>query len=237
MYGKEANLPLELWRLVLSYLGVLDLCRCAQVCKEWRELVKSLDSTRWKELFLATKKWKHPNWPNYTHREPFSWKDTYKRHHIASKQWINRSMEVRCAPLLHVFRKRVERRVKHVGLAEEFSTLRSAIAAAAPFDCIVLHGNNYEDQRVLNLKFPIEICGDGELGEVILQMPIEQQTSTSRIHNIVLQPSLLLVQASLPVIIKVSEKWHRGIFRRLLQIYFQVTLGCRSSKMDVARVF
>lgn len=204
MPEREVSLPLELWRLILSYLSVLDLCRCAQVCQEWRALVKSLDSTRWKELFLASKKWKHPNWPNYTNREPYSWKETYKLHHMAAKQWINRSIEIRCSPFFHAFGRRHERRVKHVGCSEQFTALKSAIAAASPFDCIVLHCGIYDDQRVLSLKFPIEICGEGDLRDVVLQMPIEQQASTLRIQNLVLQPGLLRAQTSLPVIVKVG---------------------------------
>lgn len=207
MPEKEALLPLELWRVILNHLSVRDLCRCSQVCQEWRELVKSLDSTRWKELFLASKRWKHPNWPNYTQKEPSSWKDTYKVHHLASKQWVNRSVEVRCAPCLYLFRRRLERRrVLRVGAGREFQTIKSAIASASPFDYILLQPGVYDEQHVLSLKFPIEICGEGELGDVVVQIAIEQQASTTRIQNIILQPGPQRSQTSLPVILKVWWK-------------------------------
>lgn len=206
MPEKEALLPLELWRVILTHLSVRDLCRCSQVCLEWRELVKSLDSTRWKELFLSSKRWKHPNWPNYSQKEPSSWKDTYKVHHMASKQWVNRSVEVRCAPCLYLFRRRLERRrVVRVGPGREFLTIKSAIASAAPFDCILLHPGVYDEQHVLSVKFPIELCGEGQLGDVLLQIPIEQQASTTRIQNIILQPGVQRSQNSFPVILKVRE--------------------------------
>ena len=207
MPEKEALLPLELWRVILNHLSVRDLCRCSQVCQEWRELVKSLDSTRWKELFLASKRWKHPNWPNYTQKEPSSWKDTYKLHYLASKQWVNRSVEVRCAPCLYLFRRRLDRRrVLRVGAGREFQTIKSAIAAASPFDCILLQPGVYDEQHVLSLKFPVELCGEGELGDVLVQIAIEQQASTTRIQNIILQPGVQRSQTSLPVILKVSWK-------------------------------
>ncbi|XP_068736044.1 F-box only protein 10-like [Montipora capricornis] len=205
MPEKESLLPLELWRVILKHLSVRDLCRCSQVCQEWRELVKSLDSTRWKELFLASKRWKHPNWPNYTQKEPSSWKDTYKMHYLASKQWVNHSVEVRCAPCVYLFKRKLERRrVLRVGPGREFHTIKSAISAAAPFDCIVLQPGVYDEQHVLSVKFPIEVCGEGELGDVLVQIAIEQQASSLRIQNIILQPGPQRSQTSLPVILKVG---------------------------------
>ncbi|XP_015776225.1 PREDICTED: F-box only protein 10-like [Acropora digitifera] len=205
MPEKESLLPQELWRVILNHLSVRDLCRCSQVCQEWRELVKSLDSTRWKELFLASKRWKHPNWPNYTQKEPSSWKDTYKIHYLASKQWVNHSVEVRCAPCAYLFRRRLEhRRVLRVGQGRVFRTIKSAISAAAPFDCIMLQTGAYEEQHVLSVKFPVEICGEGELGDVLVQIAVEQQASSLRIQNLILQPGPQRSQTSLPTILKVS---------------------------------
>ena len=63
----------------------------------------------------------------------------------------------------------------------------------------------YDEQHVLSVKFPIEICGEGQLGDVHLQIPIEQQASTTRIQNIILQPGVQRSQNPLPVILKVSE--------------------------------
>ena len=169
--------------------------------------MKSLDATRWKELFLSSKKWKHPNWPNYTQKEPSSWKDTYKFHHIASKQWVNRSIEVRCSPCLYLFRRRLERqRLQKVGPGKEFMTIKSAVAFASPFDCVLVYPGVYEEQHVLSLKFPIEFCGKGDLGDVVLQIPIEQQATTARFHNLVIQPGAQRSQNSLPVIFKV--RWN-----------------------------
>lgn len=205
MPEKEVTLPLELWRLVLSYLSVADLCRCSQVCKEWRELVKSLDSTRWKTLFLAAKKWRHPNWPNTTEKEPSSWKSTYKAHHIASQQWINRSIDVRCSPFFIALRRRPEKVTLHVGPGKKYSSIRDALSAASPFDRIVLHPGIYDEQHFLVLKFPIEIYGEGEIGDVVIQMTIEQQCSTARLVNVVVQPGTGMLVQNSPVIMKVGQ--------------------------------
>jgi len=45
------------------------------------------------------------------------------------------------------------------------------------------------------------------LGDVLLQIPIEQQASTTRIQNIILQPGVQRSQNSLPVILKVREMY------------------------------
>lgn len=198
-------MPLELWRLVLSYLSVADLCRCSQVCKEWRELVKSLDSTRWKSLFLAAKKWRHPNWPKSSKKDPSSWKNTYKAHHIASQQWINRSIDVRCSPFFIALRRRPEKAILHVGPGKKYSTIRDAMSAASPYDRIVLHPGIYDEQHFLVLKFPIEIYGEGEIGDVVIQMTIEQQCSTARLVNVLVQPGTGMLAQNSPVILKVGQ--------------------------------
>ena len=90
-----------------------------------------------------------------------------------------------------------------VGHGEDFLTIKSAISAASPFDCILIHSGVYDEQSVLSLKFPIEIVGADDLGQVVVQMPVEQQSSTARLVNLVLQPGILRSQTSLPVIIKV----------------------------------
>lgn len=47
------GLPFEVWRVVFSFLRAKELCACSQVCKDWRALVDSLDSTRWRKLYLS----------------------------------------------------------------------------------------------------------------------------------------------------------------------------------------
>lgn len=203
MPEKDCCLPLELWRVVLSYLSVVDLCRCAQVCKEWRELVKSLDSTRWKALFLTAEKWKHPNWPNSSRKDPSSWKKTYKVHHLASTQWINRSTDVKCSPFFISLRRKPERMILHVGQGRKYPTIRDALNVAAPFDRLILHPGVYDKQHFLVLKFPVEIYGEGDVGDVVLQMTVELQCSSARLVNVVVLPGTGMLVQNSPVIIKV----------------------------------
>eukprot|EP00794_Sanderia_malayensis_P012332 gene12332-13605_t len=188
------NIPLELWRVVFSYLSIQDLCRCCQICKDWNELVQSLDSTRWKELFLqqkSAKRWKHPNWPNSTHIDPKSWRTTYRIHSLASKQWMSTGIEVSCSlggGLLSMFRNKNQRKVIHVGPGRKYLTINRALSAAKAYDRIVLDPGHYQ-QFPLSLKFPIEIVGFGDPGKVGITMLIEHTAPTARIANVVLRPS------------------------------------------------
>ncbi len=191
---KVASFPLELWRVVFSYLSIQDLCRCCQTCKDWNELVQSLDSTRWKELFLQqkfAKRWKHPNWPNSTHIDPKSWRTTYRLHALASQQWLNNGIDVSCSfsgGILGMFRSKSQRKVINVGPGRKYFTINRALSAAKAFDRIILDPGHYQ-QFPLALKFPIEIIGTGDPGKVIITMLIEHTAPTARIANIMLKPS------------------------------------------------
>ena len=51
---KYENLLSEIWRIVFSFLKAKDLCRCQCVCKDWKTVVTSIDTTRWKKtVFIA----------------------------------------------------------------------------------------------------------------------------------------------------------------------------------------
>lgn len=191
-YG-QTSLPLELWRVVLSYLSVRDLCRCSQTCKDWNELVLSLDSTRWKELFLqqkSAKRWKHPNWPNSTHIDPKSWQKTYKIHSLAAKQWLKTSVDATCTfygGILGIFNGSKQRKIIHVGRDRKYFTINRALSAARPFDTIVLEPNHYQ-QFPLALKFPVEIVGTGDPSKVVIMMLIEHTAASARLANLMLKP-------------------------------------------------
>lgn len=56
--------------MVLAYLPLPELGRCSLVCRAWRELILSLDNTRWRELCLGLPECpRHPNWPRYCNRD------------------------------------------------------------------------------------------------------------------------------------------------------------------------
>ena len=192
--ASSSTLPLELWRVVLSYLSTRDLCRCSQTCRDWNELVNSLDSTRWRDLFLqqkSAKRWKHPNWPNATHIDPKSWQNTYKIHSLAARQWLRTSMEASCTfygGLFGIFRGPKQRKVIHVGRDRRYVTINRAISAARPFDTIVLEPNHYQ-QFPLALKFPVEIVGTGDPSKVVITMLIEHTATSARFANVMFKPS------------------------------------------------
>ena len=184
-----ATLPMELWRVILSYLPLPDLGRCCLVCHAWRELVLSLDNTRWKQLCLGCPECRHPNWPSQPHLEPASWREALKQHALASRTWTQNGVELQSSACLHLFRRRKDRRVLHVGVGCEFETLRGALAAASPYDRVVLHPGVYEEQAELALKVPVELVGLGQLGEVSLLVCVEQQCPTARLCNLVFMPA------------------------------------------------
>lgn len=181
------SLPVELWRLILAYLPLPDLGRCCQVCRAWRELVFSLDNTRWRQLCLCCPECRHPNWPNQPHLEPPSWREALKEHALATRTWTQNGPELQSSACLF-FRRRKDRRIWHVGPGCEFETLRGALGAAGPYDRVVLHPGVYEEQAELTIKVPVEMVGLGTLGEVALLVCVEQQCPTARLCNLVFMP-------------------------------------------------
>ncbi|XP_062243847.1 F-box only protein 10 [Platichthys flesus] len=182
------SLPVELWRVILAYLPLPDLGRCCQVCRAWRELILSLDNTRWRQLCLRCPECRHPNWPSQPHLEPPSWREALRQHALASRTWAQNGPELQSSTCLLFFRRRKDRRVWHVGPGCEFETLRGALGAAGPYDRVVLHPGVYEEQAELTLKVPVELVGLGRLGEVALLVCMEQQCPTARLCNLVFMP-------------------------------------------------
>ncbi|KAM9314656.1 F-box only protein 10 [Pholidichthys leucotaenia] len=182
------SLPLELWRVILAYLPLPDLGRSCQVCHAWRELVLSLDNTRWRQLCLSSPECRHPNWPSRPHLEPPSWREALKRHALATRTWTQNGPEVQSSACLLFFRRRKDRRVLHVGSGCEFETLRGALGVVGPYDRVVLHPGVYEEQAEVALKVPMELVGLGQLGEVSLLVCMEQQCPTARLCNLVFMP-------------------------------------------------
>uniref|UniRef100_A0A3Q3IJI6 F-box domain-containing protein n=1 Tax=Monopterus albus TaxID=43700 RepID=A0A3Q3IJI6_MONAL len=182
------SLPVELWRVILAYLPLPDLGRCCQVCRAWRELIFSLDNTRWKQLCLGCPECRHPNWPSQPHLEPASWREALKQHALATRTWTQNGSDLQSSACLLFFHRRKDRRIWHVGPGCEFETLRGALGAVGPYDRVVLHPGVYEEQAEVALKVPVELVGLGQLGEVALLVCIEQQCTTARLCNLVFMP-------------------------------------------------
>ncbi|NXL64807.1 FBX10 protein, partial [Chordeiles acutipennis] len=183
------RLPAELWRLVLTYLRLPDLGRCSLVCRAWYQLVLSLDKTRWRQLCLGCLQHRHPNWPNQPHVEPPSWREAFKQHFLASRIWTRNTQDLESSSCLSLFRRRKGRRRLCVGVGGEFGSLRAALAAASPYDCLVLLPGVHEEQGEVRLKVPVEVVGQGKLGDVALLASIDQHCPTARICNVVFMPS------------------------------------------------
>lgn len=199
---EASSLPAELWRLILAYLPLGDLGRCCLVCHAWRELVLSLDSTRWRQLCLGLREWRHPNWPRRPHLAPPSWREALRQQALASRTWTQNGAELHSSTCLHLFRRRKDRKVWHVGSVpgHGYETLRGALATAGPYDRLMLHPGIYEEQAEVTLKVPVEIVGMGKLGDVALLVSFDQQCPTARLCNLVLMPAWFS-----PVVYKVSE--------------------------------
>lgn len=75
-----------------------------------------------------------------------------------------------------------------MGPGFEFETLRGALGVAGPYDRLVLHPGVYEEQAEVALKVPVELVGQGRLGEVALLVCLEQQCPTARLCNLVFMP-------------------------------------------------
>ncbi|XP_065131039.2 F-box only protein 10 isoform X2 [Paramisgurnus dabryanus] len=195
-------LPVELWRLILAYLPLPDLGRCCLVCRAWRELILSLDSTRWRQLCLGCPECRHPNWPRRPHLPPPSWREALRHHALASRTWTQNGSELHSSACLHLFRRRKDRRVWHVGTMAGggYETLRGALAVAGPYDKLVLHAGVYEEQVEVALKVPVEIVGMGKLGDVSLLVCFDQQCPTARLCNLVFMPAWFS-----PVVYKTSS--------------------------------
>uniref|UniRef100_A0A8C1STE9 F-box protein 10 n=1 Tax=Cyprinus carpio TaxID=7962 RepID=A0A8C1STE9_CYPCA len=196
------SLPVELWRLILAYLPLPDLGRCCLVCRAWRELILSLDSTRWRQLCLGCPECRHPNWPRRPHLPPVSWREALHQHALASRTWTQNGSDLHSSACLHLFRRRKDRRVWHVGTVAGggYETLRGALAAAGPYDKLVLHAGVYEEQAEVSLKVPVEIVGMGKLGDVSLLVSFDQQCPTARLCNLVFMPAWFS-----PVVYKTSS--------------------------------
>lgn len=188
---ERGTLSVELWRLVLAYLPLTDLGRCCLVCRSWRELVLSLDGTRWRQLCLNLREWRHPNWPCQPHTVPVSWREALRQQVLASRVWTRGGSEPHPSACLHLFRRRKDRREWHVAATpgHGHETLRGALAAAGPYDRVLLLPGIYEEQAEVILKVPVEIVGAGRLGDVTLLVSFDQQCPSIRLCNLALMPA------------------------------------------------
>ncbi|KPP77970.1 F-box only protein 10-like [Scleropages formosus] len=194
------SLPVELFRAILAYLSLADLGRCGTVCRAWRELILGLDKTLWRQLFWRRPEWRHPSWPIRPHEEPPSWREALRKNLQATRIWSLHAPELDPSSCLHLFRRRKECRLWHVGAGCEHKTLRGALGAAGAYDRVLLHPGVYEEQAEVVLKVPVEVIGNGKFGEVTLLVSIDQQCPTARFCNLVLMPPWFS-----PVIYKTSS--------------------------------
>ncbi|XP_053558692.1 F-box only protein 10 [Bombina bombina] len=193
------SLPLELWRIILAYLPLRELGRCGLVCRSWYDLILSLDNTRWRQLCLGCIECRHPNWPIHPEVEPISWREAFKQHYVASKTWTKNAQDLESSNCLYLFKRKKDRRVLYVGYGCEYENLRTALASANVYDRIMLQPGVYEEQNEIILKVPVEIMGQGKLGDVALLVCIDQQCPTSRLCNLVFMPAWFT-----PVVFKTS---------------------------------
>ncbi|KAM6391991.1 LOW QUALITY PROTEIN: F-box only protein 10 [Rhynochetos jubatus] len=182
-----SGLPVELWQLILSYLCLPDLGRCSLVCRAWYELILSLDKTC-RQLCLGCLEHRHSNWPNQPGMEPQSWRDAFKQHYLASKTWTKTTQDPESSSCLSLFRRRGRRQLC-IGVGGEFGSLRAALAAASPYDRLVLLPGVHEEQGAMLLKVPVEVVGQGKLGDVALLASIDQHCPTARLCNVVFVPA------------------------------------------------
>eukprot|EP00111_Clytia_hemisphaerica_P025026 TCONS_00073696-protein len=187
------GLPFEIWRIVLAFLCAKDLCCCSQVCKDWRALVDSLDTTRWKQIYLLqerTKRWKHPNWPNESSSSPAlksTWKDLYRKRFQLSRLWLRNQVAASCVvPFL--FPRRKSPRTFHVGLGKQYQTIKAALDKASPYAKIIVHPGTYQDSSILYLKYPIAILGIDDASNITLMMQIEIRCDSVKMENLTIKP-------------------------------------------------
>lgn len=206
------GLPWEIWRLVIAYLPLPDLCRISCVCRAWNDLVHSLDNTRWKSFYKNSIEWKLPQWPLNEYSEPVSWKAAYRDQYLASRFWTLGAREPQQANCLYVFKRKRDHKTLHVGRDKEHETVRSALSVANEYDKIVIHPGLYDEQIEMSSKIPFEIVGCGSLGSVTIIMCIEQIAVTGRICNLVLQAPWLT-----KFILKVKPIKRLNIYKQLLE--------------------
>jgi len=195
------GLPNEIWRVVFQYLKARDLCRCQCVCKDWKTIIISIDSTRWKQLYLMqklTKRWKHPKWPNHTEYSSSnieSWQNLYRSRYRDSKRWILEDVNAFCAGNYFFSRKR-ERRTLCVGIMQQFKTIKAAIEASSSYDTILVYAGTYEQAATLNIKCPIAVIGVDDPENVIIMTQVQVSSDSIKFENITLKPLQPRVRAA-----------------------------------------
>ncbi|KAK7091322.1 hypothetical protein V1264_009017 [Littorina saxatilis] len=185
--GDKSGLPLEIWQIIFSYLSVRDLGCVTRVSKTWHDLALSIDMTRWKELYLACKEWRHPYWPLNVRLEPPSWKQAYRDQYLSTRFWRRCSRQAHKAGCMSLLKRSKERQNIQVGPGLQHETLKSAFAVANEYDRILVHPGIYDEQLEMTLKVPFELVGVGELGSVILVVCLEHLALTGRLSNLVLR--------------------------------------------------
>ena len=190
---KYENLLSEIWRIVFSFLKAKDLCRCQCVCKDWKNVVTSIDTTRWKELYLLQKKykrWKHPFWPNEDTKDESdikSWQKLYKQRILESRKWILTDLNASCTAHFFFKRKR-ENKILPVGLGKSYLSVKSALDAASAYDIIYIYPGNYQQPSTLHIKCPVALLGVGKPDDITLTMQINVQVESVKFENLTIKP-------------------------------------------------
>ncbi|KAM6301649.1 LOW QUALITY PROTEIN: F-box only protein 10 [Podargus strigoides] len=185
---EAGSLPEELWQLILSYLHLTDLGCCSLLCRVWHQLVLSLDKT-WQQLCVGYLEHRHPSWPTQPGVEPSSWREAFKQHYLASKTWTRNTQDLESSHCLSLFRRRKGWRRLCISMGGEFGSLRAALATASPYDRLVLLPGMHKEQGEVLLKVPVEVVGQGKLGNVALLAAIDQHCPTACLCNMVFMPA------------------------------------------------
>ena len=200
---KYKNLLSEIWRIVFSFLKAKDLCGCQCVCKDWKTVVTSIDTTRWKELYILQKKHFGNTlfWPNENAKDKNdvkSWQKLYKQRILESSKWILTDLNTSCTAH-SFFKRKLENKILSVGLGKSYLSVKSALDGASAYDTIYIFPGNYQQPSTLHIKCPVALVGVGNPNDVILTMQISRQVESVKFENLTIKPVYPRIRAESPL--------------------------------------
>ncbi|KAM9509929.1 LOW QUALITY PROTEIN: F-box only protein 10 [Guaruba guarouba] len=174
-HDSSRELPVEL-RQLIACLCLPDLGCCGLVYRVWYELVLSRQN-RW-QLCVGCLVHRHPNWPNQPGVEPQTWREAFKQHCLASKTWTKTMQDMQSSNCVSLFQRK-EREMLCVIIEAEFSSLQATLGTTSPYNHLVLLPVVHEEQNKVLLKVPVEVVGQGKLGDLALLATIAQHCPTA----------------------------------------------------------
>ncbi|KAM8982888.1 LOW QUALITY PROTEIN: F-box only protein 10 [Ara ararauna] len=174
-HDSSRELPVEL-RQLIACLCLPDLGCCSLVYRVWYELVLSRQN-RW-QLCLGCLVHRHPSWPNQPGVEPQPWREAFKQHYLASKTWTKTMQDMQSSNCVSLFQRK-EREMLCVIIEAEFSSLQATLGTTSPYNHLVLLPVVHEEQNKVLLKVPVEVVGQGKLGDLALLATIDQHCPTA----------------------------------------------------------